>query len=249
MPLNFAMSALCVLEFLLWAVVTFLFWKKGFHRSFPAMGNYLVLHMATQPVILALILVKAPLPGYINFWGPYTFALIYFCVFWASYIVSAVLFFLVCIEIIRSSLSESSELQKLVAAIFRWAVFALGIISLSAINFKYLGLTYILPTFYKLMRSISIVELCLFVLLCLCMKALHLSVRDMAFGIILGFGVLSSGDLILSLQWTIHTAHGDPIEYLYEVMILSALGIWIAYGALPVQARNPMERAVDTLCL
>ena len=49
------------------------------------------------------------------------------------------------------------------------------------------------------MRSVSILELCLLAFLCLSMNALHLSVRDMAFGIALGFGLMSANDFILSL--------------------------------------------------
>jgi len=42
-----------------------------------------------------------------------------------------------------------------------------------------------------LMRSVSILELCLLAFLCLSMNALRLTVRDMAFGIALGFGFMS----------------------------------------------------------
>jgi hypothetical protein len=57
----------------------------------------------------------------------------------------------------------------------------------------------------RLMRSVSIVELCLLAFLCLSMNALHLSVRDMAFGIALGFGVMSSSDFIIASFWTRRT--------------------------------------------
>ncbi len=51
---------------------------------------------------------------------------------------------------------------------------------------------------YALMRSVSILELCLLAFLCLSMNALRLSVRDMAFGIALGFGLMSANDFILA---------------------------------------------------
>jgi hypothetical protein len=49
-----------------------------------------------------------------------------------------------------------------------------------------------------LMRSVSILELCLLAFLCLSMNALRLSVRDMAFGIALGFGLMSR----TTLSWS-----------------------------------------------
>ena len=42
------------------------------------------------------------------------------------------------------------------------------------------------------MRSVSVLELCLLAFLCLSMNALRMSVRDMAFGIALGFGIMST---------------------------------------------------------
>ncbi len=42
-----------------------------------------------------------------------------------------------------------------------------------------------------LMRSVSVLELCLLAFLCLSMNALRLTVRDLSFGIALGFGMMS----------------------------------------------------------
>ena len=47
------------------------------------------------------------------------------------------------------------------------------------------------------MRSVSILELCLLAFLCLSMNALRLSIRDMAFGIALGFGLMSANDFVV----------------------------------------------------
>ena len=48
------------------------------------------------------------------------------------------------------------------------------------------------------MRSVSILELCLLAFLCLSMNALRLSIRDMAFGIALGFGLMSTNDFVFA---------------------------------------------------
>jgi cyanate lyase len=72
------------------------------------------------------------------------------------------------------------------------------------------------------------------------MNALHLPVRDMAFGIALGFGVLSANDFIQALLLTTHTSLTDPIQFVVESVILAALGIWVAYAALPEPARQPV---------
>ena len=127
-------------------------------------------------------------PGYL------TYSAFYFYVYWAVYIASAVLLFFVCIEVFRSALSAFPGLLKFGIVIFRWAILASVIVSLSTISFEHRGILIIPEIAYRLMRSVSILELCLLAFLCLSMNALHLSVRDMAFGIALGFGVMSASD-------------------------------------------------------
>ena len=53
------MSVMSVSEFALWTVLGFLFWKKGFHRRFPAMGAYLALRVASMPALLALLYIQS----------------------------------------------------------------------------------------------------------------------------------------------------------------------------------------------
>ena len=246
MPINFAMSALCVAEFLLWFVLGFLFWKKSLHRRFPAMGNYLALRVGSQPVILALLYIqsqpwsRSSTPGY------FTYYAFYFYVYWAVYIASAVLLFFVCIEVFRSALSAFPGLLKFGTVIFRWAVLASVIVSLSTISFDHRSINMIAEIAYRLMRSVSIVELCLLAFLCLSMNALHLSVRDITFGIALGFGLMSSGDFVVASLITRKTTMTDPLQFVSEAVILLSMGIWATYCALPEPARRPVVMPVNS---
>jgi len=72
------------------------------------------------------------------------------------------------------------------------------------------------------------------------MSALRLAFRDMAFGIALGFGMISSSDFILSSFWSRTTTAADMLQFATELMILLSLGIWIVYAALPEPARKPV---------
>ena len=47
-----------------------------------------------------------------------------------------------------------------------------------------------------LMRSVSVLEICLLAFLCLSMNALRLTVRDFSFGLSLGFGLMASNDFV-----------------------------------------------------
>jgi hypothetical protein len=220
-------------EFVLSAVLAFLFWKKGMHRRFPAMGAYLALRVASTPVLFLLLS-----GDMIVRWQMWLIS--YFYLFWAVYIASAVLLFFVCIEVFRSALSAFAGLMKFGIVIFRWAVLASVIVTFSSISFAHRGILIIPDIGDGLMRSVSILELCLLGFLCLSMNALRISVRDMAFGIALGFGVMSANDFVVVSLISHNTSLTAPLQFVYQSVVLVSLGIWVAYCAAPEPARKPV---------
>jgi hypothetical protein len=233
MPLNLAMYVMSVAEFVLWTVLGLLFWNRKLHRRFPAMGAYLALRVASTPALLAVLYVQS------QPWGRNYFP-VYFFAYWAVYIASAVLLFFICMEVFRSALSAFPGLMRFGVVVFRWAAVVSVIVSLASISFAHQGF-FILPNIaLGLMRSVSILELCLLAFLCLSMNALRLSVRDVAFGIALGFGVMSSSDFIVASFVSRYTSLIAPVQFVCEALILAALGVWAAYAALPQPARKPV---------
>ena len=239
MSSNLAMSAMGGIEFLLSATLGFLFWKKGLHRRFPAMGGYLALRVATTPVFFLL------LSGYLVAYRAICFA-IYFYLYWAVYIASAVLLFFICMEVFRSALSGFSGLMRFGIVIFRWAVLTSVIITFSTVSFAHRGILIIPDIAFGMMRSVSVLELCLLGFLCLSMNALRLSIRDMAFGISLGFGLMSANDFIQAVTISRYSSLTAPWQFVYQSAILVALGTWIAYAALPEPARKPIVVAASS---
>jgi hypothetical protein len=114
------------------------------------------------------------------------------------------------------------------------------IVTVSLISFAHRGLLALPDIANGLMRSVSILELCLLAFLCLSMNALRISVRDIDFGIALGLGLMSANDFILASLITRNTSLLAPLQFVYESLILFTLGIWIAYFALPEPARQPV---------
>jgi hypothetical protein len=90
------------------------------------------------------------------------------------------------------------------------------------------------------MRSVSVLELCLLAFLCLSMNTLRLTVRDLSFGIALGFGVMSSGEFIVATWISRAATFNDPVEFVYEALILASLGVWMVYCILPEPVRKPV---------
>lgn len=233
------MSVLSSAEFLLWAGLGFLFWKKGLGTRFPAMAGYLALHVIATPFLLLLLYLQT-LPSGNRYFVPY------FISYYLVYIASSVFLFFICIEVFRSALSAFPGLMKIGIVIFRWAILVSVIVTFSSITYMHSGIRIIPSIADGLMRSVSVLELCLLAFLCLSMNALKLAVRDIAFGIALGFGVLSANDFIMSALWNPHIALSAPIQIVNEAIVLLAIGVWIAYCALPEKARKPVILAPNS---
>ncbi|HLY43822.1 MAG TPA: hypothetical protein VKR52_21600 [Terracidiphilus sp.] len=213
-------------EFLLWASLAFVFWRKGLQRRFPAMGAYLALRVAAMPVLLGLL------------FGNLLVA--YFFVFWAVYIASAVTLFFICMEIFRWILSSFSGLMRLGVVAFRWAALVSAIVGIATVSWGHRGVLIIPDIAYALMRSVSILELCLLAFLCLSMNAFKISPRELTFGLALGFGMMSANDFIQASVISRYASLTAPEQYFYESVILVTLGVWVAYCALPERARKPV---------
>ncbi len=125
--------------------------------------------------------------------------------------------------------------------IFRWAVLVSVIVTLSSISYAHRGILIIPDIAFGLMRSVSILELCLLGFPLPEHERAAALVRDLAFGIALGFGLLSSNDFVGSPHRQARIPRSlTPFQFVYESVILASLGIWVAYCALPEPARKPM---------
>lgn len=233
MPLDFMMSLMSVVEFALWATLGFLFWKKGLQRRFPALNVYLALRVGSMPILLGLLYVQA------QPWGHQYFPF-YFYPYWAVYIASAITLFFVTLEIFRSVLSSFSGLMRLGTVVFRWVALVSAVASLGSVSYTHPSVSLIPDFALALMRSASILELCLLAFLCLCINALQLSFKDLAVGFGLGFGFMSANDLIYAALSPGNSSLNAPLQFAYEAVILLSVGMWVAYCAMPERARKPV---------
>ncbi len=234
------MSLLTGVEFALWVTLAALFRRKGLQRRFPAMGAYLALRVASAPVLWLL------LTGDHLIFPSQTWLITYFYFYWAVYGVSALLLYFVCLEVFRTALSAYAGLLKLGTVAFRWVVLASVIVTLSSTSFKRPGILMLPDIADGLMRSVSILELCLLAFLCMSMNALRFSIRDMAFGIALGLGLMSANDFAFSSLVARNSSLTTPLQFVYQSLIMITASIWIAYCALPEPVHEPVVVPVDS---
>jgi hypothetical protein len=245
MSSQLAMTLMSTAEFLLSATLGFLFWKKRLQRRFPAMGSYLALRIASAPVLSLLLLGQTGrLVASRSF--EVSCAQAYYFTYWPVYMASAVVLYFICMEVFRSALSSLPGLLKFGVVVFRWAVLVSVIVTISSVSFSHRGVMIIPDIAIALMRSVSLLELCLLAFLCLSMNALRLSVRDMAFGIALGFGVMASNDFVTVGLISRYASLTAPLQFVYETVILLSLGTWAAYCALPEPVRKPVVMPVNS---
>lgn len=233
MSSQLAMSVMNVAEFLLWAMLAFLFWRKSLVYRFPAMAAYLGLHVVATPALMFVLYLRS-MPGNSRLYNLYFFG------YFAVYIASAVLILFVCVEIFRSALAAFPGLMKIGIIIFRWAILVSVILTFSSISFMQRGIHVIPDIAYSLMRSVSVLELCLLAVLCLSLNALRLTIRDLAFGIALGFGLISANDFTMASLISVHWSLTAPMQFVYEALVLVSLCVWIGYCLLPVRSRKPI---------
>ena len=222
-------------ELVLWAALAILFFRKGLQRRFQAMGNYLALRAISTPVLMLLLYLES------KPWGrDFHIGQVYYFGFFATYLASTVLLFFICIEVFRSALAAFPGIAKLAIVIFRWAAVVSMIVSLTSISYAHKGVSIIVDVSYGLMHSVSVLELCLLAFLCLSMNALRLTVREVAFGIALGFGLMSSDEFVLAAWGSRLASWNEPVQFVYESLILVTLAIWMVYSILPEPARKPV---------
>lgn len=226
------MMAMSVAEVALWSMLGILFWEKKLQGHFPTMGWYLALRAASAPLLLFLYC------GATQKW--HHFSNFYFIAYYLVFVTSAVFLFFVSMEVFRSAFAGFSGLLRLGTVVFRWTLLVSVIMSISTVSFRPPIALSFRDISFNLMRSMSILELCLLGFLCLSMNELRLPVRSLAFGIALGFGIMSANEFVTISLITNYTKYSDPIQLVYESVILLVLGMWVTWCALPEPVRKPV---------
>jgi len=234
MSSQFAMTVMGYAEFFVWALLGLSLWRAKLGRQFKALGAYIALRVVSAPLLAAFLYGKVHhLP---------LFMLLYFMTFWVTFFANAALLYLVCLEVFKAVLGKFEGLVRLGVIAFRWVAFASLLLSFTTIS-VHRGWETINDFGFALMRTVSVLELCLLAFVCISMDALQLTWRTRGFGIALALGLMAGLDLVISLI-PAKTPITAPIQLFYEAASLVVVLAWAGYLTLAEPAPQLVTKPV-----
>lgn len=165
---------------------------------------------------------------------------IYFCVYWGSYAIEAILSLLVIYSIFKLSMAPLKGLQSLGMMIFRWvAAISVAVTVGVSITPHHVGLEFIIGLVSQLQQTSSVLTLCLLLFVCFAIRPMGLSHRSRIFGISLGLGILATTDLVRA-AWLAHYATNmySGLNLISGLAMCVTLCIWSVYFAMPEPKRR-----------
>lgn len=228
---------LSVLDWVVWipAVVfqlaaAALMLRLGLHRRYKAFFCYTVFSVARSAVLYALVKLLAD--------QTIRYAT-YFYAYWISDAVSIALCFLVLHSVFRLVLENYPWLQRFASAAFAISVvILLGIAVFTTAFSPGTETQHIIAAILLLKRSLMIIQVGIVVLMFVISAVAALPWRtDLAFGIVLGFGVNASIELAASATRAQFGAAGNHIyQFVCRTGYFIAVLIWLLYIRAPKAA-------------
>ncbi len=164
---------------------------------------------------------------------------VYFYGYWFSYAIEAVLGFGIIYSIYNLAMAPLKGLQRLGRLMFRWAAWiSVALAMTTALAPHETSRRFIMRAVTQLQETQSVLTLCMLLFVCLAIQPMGLSHRSKIFGISLGMGFIATTDLV-GAAWL---AQIKSMTSVYDIMngvaVLSMVGIWSAYFAIPEPKRQ-----------
>jgi hypothetical protein len=183
--------ALWVIQPIIQAVIATVMYRRKLHKEFPAFFAYVV---AQVPIFC--IHFVAYLYGGSGGHG------VYFATYWMAAALNLLFAFKIIHEIFVDVFKPYHALKDLGVALFKWAAFIMVMVSAVLISVNPSRVDPLMTTILVVQRCIAVVQCGLVVFLLAFSGHLGVSWRRLSFGIALGFGVVSGGELLLTVLYS-----------------------------------------------
>jgi len=215
-----------------------LFLRSSLRNEYPRLFAYLGVRAITA--VLVWFLLYGPMIA-----SPHAYTVAFFLVHWTSYLTSAVLLFLSCLDIYRQAMTPLPGLVRMGTTVFKWAAVASILVTATTLTSITVGPGMIVQIGLQMMRCVGTAELCLLTFLTLSMKAIGLSPRSRPFGMALGLGIMAASDCIQSSLVGVQVSLNSG-QLAFEYSAALTLAIWITYTVIPEPARKPVTVPVNS---
>ena len=212
------------------------------NKIYPAFWQLLTFLVASDSIYL----LDAVGDGLHLITGPHAYS-VYFYTYWVSFGITAILILRVLHEMFRHAVRSIPGVQKLGEPIFFWAIsISLILAFASGITPRTSGITLLLASAQVLMRSQSVLALCMVTFLAFASRTLGVSFRSRIFGITFGFGMMAVGDLVYTAVFTYHSSLASAANMGQEGVYLGAIALWAGYFLQPEPARRLVTMPVTS---
>ncbi|MGC1870085.1 MAG: hypothetical protein WA700_03935 [Acidobacteriaceae bacterium] len=212
------------------------------NRIYPAFWQFLIFSAVSEAVLLG----DAVLNGLFLI-SPVHAYYVYFYVYWVSFGISAVLILRVLHEMFRHAVRSIPGVQKLGQPIFFWAITISVILAFaSGITPHTSGMSLLLASAQVLMRSQSVLALCMLTFLAFASNTLGVSFRSRIFGVTFGLGIMATSDLVISAFFAHQPNLASTTNIAHEAIYLGAIALWSAYFVQPEPARRLVTMPVTS---
>jgi hypothetical protein len=165
---------------------------------------------------------------------------IYMCAYWISFAIESILALVVVYSVFRLAMAPLKGLQTLGTLVFKWAAgisVAVALGSALSPDIKS-GTAYLMAAITQLQRTEGILTLCLLLFVCFAIRPMGLSYGSRIFGVSMGFGILSTCDLVQSAWILFNPRIASTFNLINGIVICTVLATWTAYFAIPEPRRR-----------
>jgi hypothetical protein len=230
------------LEILFLSVAIYCVHRAQKNRIYPAFWQLMIFQLVSDTIIL----VDTSLNG-LHLLGGVPAYFIYFYVYWGSFGIGAILMLRVLHEMFRHAVRSIPGVQKLGEPIFFWAVTVSVILAFaSGATPHATGRSVLLSSAEVLMRSQSVLALCMLTFLAFASKTLGVSFRSRIFGVTFGFGMMATGNLVIAAFFSNGPILSSSVNMALEAVYLSAITLWVGYFLQPEPARRLVTMPVTS---
>lgn len=230
------------LETLVLCVALCCVYRAEKNRIYPAFWQLLIFWLMSD----AILLVDLSLNGFHLVGGVLAYK-IYFYVYWVSFAITSILILRVLHEMFRHAVRSIPGVQKLGEPVFFWAVTISVVLAFaSGITPHTSGMTLLLASAQVLMRSQSVLALCMLAFLAFASNTLGVPFRSRIFGVTFGLGMMAVGDLVYTALFTYHASLASIANVGHEAAYLGAIALWAGYFLQPEPARRLVTMPVTS---